>query len=93
VSWNSRRRRSLELPQRCFPHSVPYTVEESEEFLRCYEEARSQEWSNTESRMAWLSGLWVLAYNAKKETLGSTDSPYWVVAPGHVERLAGASIQ
>jgi Phosphotransferase enzyme family len=45
------------------------TVAESAAFLRAYEQARGQPWSVDELQVCWAAGLWVRAYNAKKETL------------------------
>ena len=45
------------------------TLEESEAFLRAYEQVRGQPWSVNERQVCWAAGLWIRAYNAKKATL------------------------
>ena len=45
------------------------TLEETEAFLRTYEQVRGQPWSVDEWQVGWAAGLWVRAYNAKKATL------------------------
>jgi len=45
------------------------TVEESEVFLRAYEQACGQPWSGDNWQVCWAAGLWIRAYNAKKATL------------------------
>jgi Phosphotransferase enzyme family len=47
------------------------TVEESEAFLRAYEQVRGQPWSMDERQVCWAAGLWIRAYNAKKASLES----------------------
>jgi hypothetical protein len=46
------------------------TLEESDAFLRAYEQRRRQPWSVDERQVCWAAGLWIRAYNAKKATLG-----------------------
>ena len=46
------------------------TVEQTAAFLDAYREARSAHWSTDSDEIAWCAGLWVLTYNAKKESLG-----------------------
>jgi hypothetical protein len=45
------------------------TLEETDAFLRTYEQVRGQPWSVDEWQVCWAAGLWIRAYNAKKETL------------------------
>jgi hypothetical protein len=45
------------------------TLEETEVFLRTYEQVRGQSWSVDEWQVCWAAGLWIRAYNTKKETL------------------------
>ena len=48
------------------------TLEESDAFLRAYEQGRCQPWSLDERQVCWAAGLWIRAYNAKKATLEGT---------------------
>jgi hypothetical protein len=43
------------------------TVEQSEQFLSAYEQARGRPWTTPERQACWAAGLWVRAFNAKKE--------------------------
>jgi hypothetical protein len=45
------------------------TLEDTETFLRTYEQVRGQPWGVDEWEVAWAAGLWIRAYNAKKQTL------------------------
>ena len=45
------------------------TLEETEAFLRTYEQVRGQSWSVDEWQVCWAAGLWIRAYNTKKATL------------------------
>lgn len=58
--------------------TVAATVEETAAFLDAFSEDRS--WTTRDHELAWCSGLWVLAYNAKKESLGG--------GAGYLEHLA-----
>jgi Ser/Thr protein kinase RdoA (MazF antagonist) len=49
---------------------IAATVEQTDAFLRSYERARGRTWSPEEEQVCWAAGLWVITYNAKKETLG-----------------------
>jgi hypothetical protein len=49
---------------------VAATVDESEAFLDAYQERRRVMWSKGTLRLARAAGLWVLLFNAKKETVG-----------------------
>ena len=46
------------------------TVDETAAFLDAYACARPIGWSARAEHVAWCAGLWVIAYNAKKESLG-----------------------
>jgi Ser/Thr protein kinase RdoA (MazF antagonist) len=48
---------------------------DSEAFLAAYEQARGRPWSAREREVAWAAGLWVLAFNAKKETVRRPGGP------------------
>jgi hypothetical protein len=45
------------------------TLEESDAFLRAYEQVRGRPWSVDEWQLCWAAGLWIRAYNAKKAAL------------------------
>jgi hypothetical protein len=45
------------------------SLEQTEEFLAAYERARGRPWTTAERHAAWAAGLWVRAFNAKKERL------------------------
>jgi hypothetical protein len=49
---------------------VAATVEQSEAFLDAYQQRRGAVWSSRAVQLAWAAGLWLLLYNAKKETAG-----------------------
>ena len=38
-------------------------------FLDAYAQARQQAWNDEERRVAWAAGTWLMAYNAKKESI------------------------
>ena len=46
------------------------TVEQTEAFLAAYERARGRPWTPAERQAGWAAGLWVRAFNAKKQWLG-----------------------
>jgi len=54
------------------------TVDQSAAFLDAYSHHRS--WTIIDHELAWCAGLWVLTYNAKKESVGG--------ATGYLDRLA-----
>lgn len=43
------------------------TVQQTEWFLDAYESARGKPWSASERELCWAAGLWVRAFNAKKD--------------------------
>jgi hypothetical protein len=47
------------------------TVAQSAQFLAAYEGARGQPWTDDDLQVAWASGAWVVAFNAKKDTVDS----------------------
>ncbi|WP_326594903.1 hypothetical protein [Streptomyces sp. NBC_01803] len=47
----------------------------SERFLDAYERARGQAWTREEREVAWAAGLWVLVFNAKKESAKEANGP------------------
>ena len=50
--------------------AIAATVDETAAFLDAYARARPGAWSAHSEEVAWCSGLWVITYNAKKESLG-----------------------
>jgi hypothetical protein len=45
------------------------TLEDTAAFLLAYEQARGHRWSPEEREVCWAAGLWISAYNAKKDAL------------------------
>ena len=45
------------------------TDDQVEEFIGAYEQARQRSFTTEERELAWAAGLWVRAYNAKKDSL------------------------
>jgi Ser/Thr protein kinase RdoA (MazF antagonist) len=43
------------------------TVEQTDQFLAAYEQARGRPWTLAERQACWAAGLWVRAFNAKKQ--------------------------
>lgn len=52
------------------------TMEEAEAFLAAYEQARGRPWSTEEREIAHAAGLWIMAYDVKKDTVGDGSSPF-----------------
>jgi hypothetical protein len=57
------------------------TIDQTAAFLDAYRQLRSAHWSTDSDEIAWCAGLWVLTYNAKKESLGG--------AVGYLDHLTG----
>jgi hypothetical protein len=53
------------------------TLEESEAFLSAYEASRGRGWSAEERAVAWASGLWNLAFDAKKDVVRGGGASLW----------------
>lgn len=51
--------------------TVAADVEQTAAFLDAYQEARDIDWTADELEIGWAAGMWVLAYNAKKEARGA----------------------
>lgn len=49
---------------------VGATIEQTDAFLRSYQRVRGASWRPEQEQVCWAAGLWVITYNAKKETLG-----------------------
>ena len=70
---------------------VAASVAETDRFLTAHQEVRPS-WSADQTELAWAAGLWVLAYNAKKEAAGGGAGYLAHLRPEVAERLrlAGA---
>jgi hypothetical protein len=44
-------------------------IEDTERFIDAYEQARGRRWSTDEREICWAAGLWLMAFNAKKQSL------------------------
>jgi hypothetical protein len=68
------------------------TVAQSAQFLAAYERARGHPWTDDELQVAWATGAWVVAFNAKKDTVdaGRGGRPAGEVAAELAERLRRA---
>lgn len=69
------------------------TIDETDAFLTAYEAARGRRWSRDERQICWAAGLWVRAFNAKKEMLDEADGPTvrsLLAEASERARLAGA---
>ena len=51
------------------------TVEETGRYLRAYQEHHGEAFSHVETQVAWASGTWQLAFNAKKELMRGDSTP------------------
>lgn len=50
--------------------TVAATIPQTAAFLRAYQAALGRRWSADDQEICWAAGLWVLTYNARKETFG-----------------------
>jgi hypothetical protein len=67
------------------------SLDETEAFLAAYEAARGAPFPAAEREVAWAAGLWVLAFNARKEATGAPAGPRQdVLAAGVSDRLRRA---
>jgi hypothetical protein len=55
---------------------VAATTEQSQRFLDAYEIGRGMPFTADERQVAWAAGTWVLAFNAKKESVTGNTGPY-----------------
>jgi hypothetical protein len=51
------------------------SLEETEAFQAAYAGARGRPWSEDERQVCWAAGLWVRAFNARKEAVDGPDGP------------------
>jgi len=75
-----------------YPSTGAATVDQSAAFLTAYETAQGLSWTRDDHEAYWAAGLWVRAFNAKKES--GDDPPPPSLAQFHAEmderlRLAG----
>jgi hypothetical protein len=68
------------------------TVEQTERFLAAYERARGRAWTPAERQAGWAAGLWVRAFNAKKQRLAGGGPHLDRLAPEIPERAARAGL-
>jgi hypothetical protein len=68
------------------------TVEQSEQFLDAYAQARGRPWTAAEATACWAAGLWVRAFNAKKQRLDGGGPQLDRLAAEAPERSARAGI-
>ena len=68
------------------------TVEQTERFLAAYERARGRPWTPAERQACWAAGLWVRAFNAKKQRLAGGGPHLDRLAPEVPERAARAGL-
>jgi hypothetical protein len=59
---------------RCGRMITSATIEQTGAFLHAYQRARGVVWTGAETRAAWLAGVWVLAFDAKKSELAGYES-------------------
>jgi hypothetical protein len=51
------------------PPWQPATIDESQEFLSAYARAKSEVWTSIDIQACWAAGVWVRAFDAKKESV------------------------
>ena len=69
----------------------PPRLSESAEFLNAYTVTRGRPWTAEEDEVAWAAGLWVLVFDAKKETVAVEGGPRYTHLVDEVaERLRRA---
>jgi hypothetical protein len=69
------------------------TVEQTEQFLTAYEQARGRPWSPAERQACWAAGLWVRAFNAKKQRTAGGGPHLDRLAPEVSERAWRAGLE
>ena len=68
-------------------------MEQTEQFLAAYEQARGRRWTSAERQAGWAAGLWVRAFNAKKQRLAGGGPHLDRLAPEVPERAAKAGLE
>ena len=71
--------------------AVAATLDQTAAFLDAYSHHRN--WTTTDHELAWCAGLWVLTYNAKKETLGGGSGYLERIQPEITQRRSLAGLQ
>jgi hypothetical protein len=56
--------------------TVAATIDQTENFLAAYQDARPIAFTPEEMQIAWAAGGWVLAFNARKESVSGVQGPY-----------------
>jgi hypothetical protein len=69
------------------------TVEQTWLFLAAYEQARGRPWTAGERQACWAAGLWVRAFNAKKERMAGGGPHLDRLAAEVAERAARAGLR
>ena len=69
------------------------TVEQTEQFVAAYEQARGRPWTPAERQACWAAGLWVRAFNAKKQRLSGGGPQLERLAAEVGERAARAGLE
>jgi hypothetical protein len=69
------------------------TVEQTGLFLAAYEQARGRPWTAGERQACWAAGLWVRAFNAKKERMAGGGPHLDRLAAELAERAARAGLR
>jgi hypothetical protein len=68
------------------------SVEQTGQFLDAYERARGRPWTPAERQACWAAGLWVRAFNAKKQHMAGGGPQLDRLAAEAPERAARAGI-
>jgi hypothetical protein len=68
------------------------TVEQTGQFLAAYEQARGRPWTAAERQAWWAAGLWVRAFNAKKQRMAGGGPQLDRLAGEVAERAARAGL-
>jgi hypothetical protein len=55
------------------PPGEAATVEQTDQFLAAYEQARGRPWTPAVRQACWAAGLWVQAFSAKKQHMAGGD--------------------
>ena len=64
------------------------TVEQSADFLTCYQAASGAHWTHRQVQLAWAAGLWVRLFNAKKDAVSGGGPQLDLFAAEITDRLA-----
>jgi hypothetical protein len=69
------------------------TVEQSADFITCYQAAVGARWTSPQIQQAWAAGMWVLLSDAKKEAVKNGGGPRLGQLAGEIDdRLALAGL-